>query len=558
MTADPVPSPHARGPGPHSPTGLLARFAAGARALALGVRWSYLPPLMVYLASGISGLTSIVGTFFVKEHLGLSAAFLAALGFWMTLPWALKVPLGHLVDLYWRRKALLVWLGAALIAVSLLIMIGLLSAPEAMRAYAPAETWYVVSALLAPVGYVMQDVVADAMTIEAVPRADRGGRPIDEAVRNRMHVTMQTLARMATVGGGLLVSIANVVMLRDVGAMTTEGRIDAYVAIYVASLSVPVVSVLGVVLAGLQRRSSGRRWSAGGMAAEDVSRHLALDRERPRADPWLLGGGAAFVVAALAIGLLGGPRGPEILFAMSFVVIGAMIRRLVRELDRDARSALLGTIFVVWVFRALPGPGAALEWWTIDELGFDEPFLARLSLIGGVVGLAGLLVFRRFMADRSIYFITVVLTLLYATLSIPYVAMFHGLHEWTALATGGVVDARTIALVNTALESPLGQIAMVPVLAWVARSAPERLKATYFAVMVSFSNLALSASQLIGKWLNEVFVVTREVSDPATGAMSVPADYSQLGGLLWATTLLGLVLPLAAVGVAKLRGWKSA
>lgn len=71
--------------------------------LALGreMRLSYLPPLMVYAAAGISGLTAIVGTFYVKERLGLSAEFLAALGFWMMLPWALKMPLGHLVDLVW-------------------------------------------------------------------------------------------------------------------------------------------------------------------------------------------------------------------------------------------------------------------------------------------------------------------------------------------------------------------------------------------------------------------------------------------------------------------------
>jgi hypothetical protein len=76
------------------------------------MRLSYLPPLMVYVAAGVSGLTGIVGTFFVKEYLGLSAAFLAALGFWAGIPWALKMPLGHLVDLMWRHKAGLVWLGA--------------------------------------------------------------------------------------------------------------------------------------------------------------------------------------------------------------------------------------------------------------------------------------------------------------------------------------------------------------------------------------------------------------------------------------------------------------
>jgi len=57
---------------------------------------------MIYAAAGISGLTAIVGTFYVKEHLGLSAVFLAAIAFWAGLPWALKMPIGHIVDLLWR------------------------------------------------------------------------------------------------------------------------------------------------------------------------------------------------------------------------------------------------------------------------------------------------------------------------------------------------------------------------------------------------------------------------------------------------------------------------
>ena len=95
------------------------RVAAGwvwfdRNVLALGreMRLSYLPPLMVYVAAGISGLTGIVGTFFVKSYLGLSAEFLAALGFWAGIPWALKMPLGHLVDLLWKWKGVLVFLGA--------------------------------------------------------------------------------------------------------------------------------------------------------------------------------------------------------------------------------------------------------------------------------------------------------------------------------------------------------------------------------------------------------------------------------------------------------------
>ena len=46
---------------------------------------SYLPPLMIYVAAGVSGLTGIVGTFFIKDYLNLSAAFLAGLGLWAVL-----------------------------------------------------------------------------------------------------------------------------------------------------------------------------------------------------------------------------------------------------------------------------------------------------------------------------------------------------------------------------------------------------------------------------------------------------------------------------------------
>ncbi|MBO6783369.1 MAG: hypothetical protein JJ899_08895, partial [Alphaproteobacteria bacterium] len=117
-------------------------------------RWSYVPPLMVYLAAGVSGLTAIVGTFFVKEYLGLSASFLAGLAFWAGIPWVLKMPLGHLVDLIWRWKSLLVYFGGALIATSLGIMYALIAHTAAMAAILDIEAWYVLSVLLAPVGYV--------------------------------------------------------------------------------------------------------------------------------------------------------------------------------------------------------------------------------------------------------------------------------------------------------------------------------------------------------------------------------------------------------------------
>jgi len=522
------------------------------------LRLSYLPPLMVYCAAGVSGLTGIVGTFFVKDYLGLSAAFLAALGFWAGIPWALKMPIGHLVDLLWRYKAGLVYLGATLIAASLLVMIGLIGNPDAMRAVMPIEAWFVLSVLLSPVGYVMQDAVADAMTVEAVPRLDARGEPIPPEAVRLMHTTMQMLGRVAIIGGTVLVSLANVVMFQGSEALPEVEKVSIYLRIYELALIIPLLSVSGVLLGGFLKRREAKRLAALGRSRADIDRLLHDPEEKTTPNGWILGGSAVFVALTITVGLSGIEYGQEIIFAASFTIIGFMISRLLRELSPEAARTLLGTVIIIFAFRALPGPGAGASWWMIDELGFDQSFLSRLDLITSALTLAGLFLFRRFMAEKSIAQIVIFLTVATTALSLPIIGMFHGLHEWTAAHTGGVVDARFIAIANTALESPLGQVSMVPMLAWIANSAPPHLKATFFAVMASFTNLALSASQLGTKYLNQLYTIAREVKDAATGAITTPADYGELGALLVTVTVIALMLPLAAILFTRLAGLRSA
>ncbi|PLX71992.1 MAG: hypothetical protein C0607_18260 [Azoarcus sp.] len=522
------------------------------------MRLSYLPPLMVYCAAGVSGLTGIVWTFFIKDYLELSAAFLAALGFWAGIPWALKMPIGHMVDLLWRYKSGLVYLGASLIAASLLIMCGLIGQPSAMRTVMPVEAWFVLSALLAPVGYVMQDAVADAMTVEAVPRIDAAGKPIAANTIRLMHTTMQMLGRVAIIGGSVLVSVANVVMFQGAENLPEVEKVAIYLQIYEMALVIPLLSVSGVVLAGFLKRAEARRLAGLGHSQREIDRLVHDPEEKTQPNWWILGGSAAFVALTLTVGLSGIEYGQEIIFVGSFAVIAMMMARLLRELPPEAARTLLGTAIVIFVFRAMPGTGAGAGWWMIDELGFDQSFLSRLDLITSALTLAGLFLFRRFMAEKPIASIVIFLTLAATVLTLPIIGMYHGLHEWTASMTGGVVDARFIAIANTALESPLGQVAMVPMLAWIANSAPPHLKATFFAVMASFTNLALSASQLGTKYLNEIFTITREVRDAASNAIKLPADYSELGMLLVAVTALGLCLPLLAIWITRKLGLRCA
>lgn len=517
------------------------------------VRWSFLPPLMVYFAAGCSGLTLIVGTFFVKDYLDLSAAYLAGLAFWAGLPWALKMPLGHLVDIIWRWKWLLIWLGAALIAASVLIMYLVIAHRAAMETVMPMSAWYITSYLLAPCGLVLQDAVADAMSVEAVPRTNADGTPVAGDAAKEMHTTMQTLGRFALISGTVAVALLNIYMFEGIEEMGAAAKAEIYARIYLAALIIPVISVSGVMLAGVQKALRRRLLGAGADA-----RLFEGPDEATKPNPWYFVGGAAFVALSLAVGLGQVPLGQEIVFAGSLIIVGLLMRQLIRVLDPVQARTLLGTALIIFFFRAVPRPGDGLTWFNIDVLGFDQQFLSVLSLITSVLTLAGMVLLRPLMARRSIVYIVVLLSLAAGLLSLPNIGLYYGLHEWTAPLTGGVVDARFIAVLDTAIESPLGQVAMIPMLAWIARNAPTDLKATFFAVMASFTNLALSASSLGTKYLNQVFTIMREVRDPESGALVTAADYSELGWLLITVAAVSVVLPLLVILVVQRTALRSA
>ena len=482
------------------------------------MRLSYLPPLMVYFAAGVSGFTGIVESFYVKQELGLSAAFLAGLGFWAGLPWALKMPLGHLVDLFWRRKAIFVYIGAILMAASLLIMVGLTGSKDQMARFLAPGTWYVISSLLSPIGFVLQDVVADAMTVEAVPSHTEGGIPIPDTDLKRMHITMQTLGRIAIIGGSALVA--------GVGGWLAKTL--SYSLMYELALIIPAISVLGVTIGQFSVRLHRLRLRRSGMAEADIRTALHLGNPDLAPNWYILGGSAAFVMISLTLGLSDVAVKKEAIFLGSLTVIAYLMGRLLKDLGSDKRREIIGIAIVIFIFRAMPGVGAGASWWQIDVLGFDEAFFGTLRQIASIVAIIGLFALRGWMTRRPITYLVVFLSVYNAVMMLPFIGMYHGLHHWTEAHLG--FGARTIAIIDIMADSPLGQVVMVPMLAWIAREAPTEQKATYFAVMAAFTNLALSAANLGTKYLNRIFVVER-------------ANYSELGSLMVTAAIIGLILP---------------
>jgi hypothetical protein len=329
--------------------------------------------------------------------------------------------------------------------------------------------------------------------------------------------------------------------------MSEEAKIAIYADIYLMALTIPLLSISGVILGGIILRRRAQRMREQGLDHTSIDKLLFAPAGETRPNWWILGGSLVFAIFTVTMGVSDVPLAQEIIFAGSMSIILFLMYRLLLELEPQMRNMLMGTAVIIFVFRAVPLTGPGVAWFEIDMLGFDQQFLSILSMIAAMLTLVGMVVLRPMMARRSIAFVVVILTIAAAILSLPNIGLYYGLHEWTAAHTGGVVDARFIAIIDTAMESPLGQISMIPMLAWIARNAPPHLKATFFAVMASFTNLALSASSLGTKYLNEIYTVTREVRDRVTDLVQTVADYNELGWLMITVALIGLLAPLLTV-----------
>jgi hypothetical protein len=329
-------------------------------------------------------------------------------------------------------------------AAGLLIMVGLTGYREWMAGILPLDVWYVISSLISPVGFVFQDVVADAMTVEAVPRHNAEGEPIAEGELQRMHITMQTLGRIAIISGAALVA--------GIGGWLAKTL--SYAAMYWISLVIPLISVLGVTLGdinlGLRRRQYRRR----GFSEADIRRMLQVEKPELAPNWYILGGSAAFVAMSLFLGLSDLTVKMEAIFCASLAIIAYLIRQLLASMAPDKRREIVGIALIVFVFRAMPGIGAGASWWQIDALGFDEAFFGTLRQISAILAILGMFALRGWMARRPIPYLVVFLSLYSSVMMLPFIGMYYGLHEWTERMFG--FGARTIALIDTMADSPLG------------------------------------------------------------------------------------------------------
>lgn len=458
------------------------------RSLIGGFRPAWTTVLLVYFCYGASAITAIAEVFFQKETLRLSPVEASSIAFWTLLPWSMKMIVGVASDvqpLFGSRRSAWLVLGVA----------STLAGYLALATLVDDRSSYLIAAILITSGFMIQDVIADALSVELADTDEEIGQ-------------IQTLGRMALLAGMISVGYLSGVLAGAIGPRN----------VYALAGLLPLLVVASIPFSRRSRRAAQA-------AATGAPPRLRNPPGQPGPTP--LGGGNARLVVLLGLGYaalgvtleaLKVPHARETVLLVSLGLIAFLLKRV--SISREVAVAAL----VIFLFRATPDVGQGYSYWAIDTLGFDQEYLGILAQASSILSLVGLLVFRRHIIDKPVSttlgWVIVVGTVLY----LPNIGLFYGLHDWLG------ISARTLALIDTTISAPLGQLTMIPMLILAARAAPPGAEATMFAIMASLMNLALSASQLFTGYLNSAFQISQE-------------NLSNLGILMITVAAIGL-LPL--------------
>ena len=234
----------------------------------------------------------------------------------------------------------------------------------------------------------------------------------------------------------------------------------------------------------------------------------------------------------------------EVVFSVSLVLLLSILYFATKKIPRKNMRLLWATLAMLFLFRLSPSVGQGFGWWLMDELKFSPMFFGILSQVGAVMSLIVIWFMAETIARKSAG--TVLLGLIFAgaLMTLPEILAYYEVTE----ALG--ISNKLLFVFDTGIGSPLAHISMIPLLTLIAVSAPVYSRGLWFALASSLLNLALMGSNIMTKYLNMIFTISREIKSPE-GETLVTADYSQLGVLLWTVIVLGLVVPLAGWAIWK-------
>ncbi len=191
------------------------------------------------------------------------------------------------------------------------------------------------------------------------------------------------------------------------------------------------------------------------------------------------------------------------------------------------KSIWMPTAFI-FIWQCTPSADAALFFFTTNELGFQPEFLGRVRLVTNLAALVGVWLFQRFF--KSVPFRNIFGWSILISTALNMTTLLLVTHTNRTLG----IDDHWFSLGDSLILTVMGQIAFMPILVLSARLCPDGIEATFFALLMSVTNLAALLSYEFGAMMMHWLGITE-------------TNFSSLWLLVLLTNLSSL-LPLVLLG----------
>lgn len=319
---------------------------------------------IVFATMGLAAFDAVATTFWMRDHVSLTASQLIEIGIYTQLPWSIKILFGSIIDLHSNRK-LFIYLGALLQALGYLLFYLFLTGAVPLTEY----QGLLYSGLLTTVGIVFTQATASTLAVEM---AGATTYELGKAqVANR--IAFSAGALLAALSTGYLASVP-------------------FEHLALAKLILPLIVCTTTYYITVPKVQIG----TGGY------RNLLL--------------ATGFALFCLLV------RNQWAIFGAQMLVINFLLYRIGR-----GNSAFLVGCLAIFLFRVVPGYGPGYTWWTTTALNFDAEFLGHLRILSTVMDLAVLGLLAKWMAKGDIFRSLLVLTVVGALVSIPDFIIYYKL-----------------------------------------------------------------------------------------------------------------------------------
>ena len=158
----------------------------------------------------------------------------------------------------------------------------------------------------------------------------------------------------------------------------------------------------------------------------------------------------------------------------------------------------------LWLFlwQSTPTSDGAFLYFMTDELDLDAEFLGRVKLVTSVAGLAGVVVYNRFLKDVPIKSVLKWSSVAGAVLGMTQLILVNHWNQALGLPDKMFVYGDDVIL------TVLGQVAFMPTLVLAAKLCPVGVEGTLFALLMSTFNLAGIVGSEVGAALTKVLGVS--------------------------------------------------